>query len=310
MKYTNIHLRKSYRFSKALFYMSFIVLLLGAFVLTFGFVRAKQQVNNIEPLEQVLKEYKNPANKTAFIEIIEVPLKVSEDEHEIYYLVTGKEDKYVAGMQKEQYEKLKSEVEKVGMARLEGFTKVIIDEKVKRDVDDYVDDNNIHIRVTNLTYFGALKEGYIVNLVLGGLISCVSLIFVLIGIKACKRYRNPLAKRIDEECNRNDSIWINEFQIYLTNSYIVATYNGIEAIEVETVKEIAASDVIDANGTTRVLEARTTDNKSVRLYETKCVFDDIYEEDVNSLKEIFGEKNIVFNCEIDLIEEDVEDEDE
>lgn len=54
MKYTNIHLRKSYRFNKALFYMSLIVLLLGAFILTFGFVRAKQQVNNVEPLEQVL----------------------------------------------------------------------------------------------------------------------------------------------------------------------------------------------------------------------------------------------------------------
>ena len=299
MKYTNAHLKSSYKISKALFNISLFGLILGTFILSFGFVRTKQQMDNVKSLARVLSEQSNPANKTAFIDIVEVPKKISEDEYEIYYLVTTKEDNYISGMQKEQFEVLKKEVEKCGVARLEGFTKVIIDEQVKKDVAEYIDEKSIHIRVTELTYLKTLKEGYLVNLILGGLIFIMSMILVVFEIKDLKKYKNPQAKIIDEECNRNDSIWLNEYQIYLTNNYVVTTYNGINAIDIKNVKEINLFDSIKSNEKLRILEAKTIENKSIRLFATKFVFDDIYKEDVQYLKEIFGEKNIVFNCEIE-----------
>ena len=165
MKYTNKHLKNSYKFEMLCLYIGLIVLTLSTFLLAFGFIRSKQQMDNISPLKKVLTEHSNPANKTAYIDIIKVPEKISEDKYEIYYLVTTAEDTYISGMQKEQFETLKKDVEKNGTARLEGLTKVITDEQVKKDVKNHLNEDNIHIHVTKLTYANILKEGYLVNLV-------------------------------------------------------------------------------------------------------------------------------------------------
>ena len=74
MKYTNAHLKNSYKISKALFNISLIGLMLGTFILSFGFVRTKQQMDNVNPLVQVLSEQSNPANKTVKTRILISPL--------------------------------------------------------------------------------------------------------------------------------------------------------------------------------------------------------------------------------------------
>ena len=42
-------------------------------------------MNHIEPLETVLTKYSNSANKVTYIEIIQVPKKISKDQYEGYY---------------------------------------------------------------------------------------------------------------------------------------------------------------------------------------------------------------------------------
>ena len=309
MKYTNKHLKNSYKFEMLCLYIGLIVLTLSTFLLAFGFIRSKQQMDNISPLKKVLTEHSNPANKTAYIDIIKVPEKISEDKYEIYYLVTTAEDTYISGMQKEQFETLKKDVEKNGTARLEGLTKVITDEQVKKDVKNHLNEDNIHIHVTKLTYANILKEGYLVNLVLGGIIFLPSIISIIINIFALKKYKNPQAKLIDKECNHKDSIWLNDYQIYLTNNFIVTTYEGISAIDLKSVKEVHLFDTVNANKNIRILEVIITDNTIIKIFESNFMVDYIYEEDFNYLKDIFDKKNITFKCDITIDPEEDYDED-
>lgn len=78
MKYTNKHLKDSYKGIVWLLWISAVIFVGGVVLLTFGFVGAKKQMGNIRPLETVLSGEGNHANKAAYIEITKVPQKISE----------------------------------------------------------------------------------------------------------------------------------------------------------------------------------------------------------------------------------------
>ena len=61
-----------------------------------------------------------------------------EIKYEGYYIVTTAEGSYIVGMQPEQFVDLKQRVEENGTARVEGMTKVVIDENVKTIVSAYI----------------------------------------------------------------------------------------------------------------------------------------------------------------------------
>ena len=64
------------------------------------------------PLRRCIESIFKPANKTAYLEIIEVLQKIAEDKYEGYYLVRTKTGTYISGMQEEQYATLKEELGK------------------------------------------------------------------------------------------------------------------------------------------------------------------------------------------------------
>lgn len=238
MKYTNKYIKQSYFPYMVLLYIFSVGLGLGITLLLFGFIATGIQMNNVAPIEDVLTQYSNPANKTAYVEIVEVPQKIAEDKYESYYLVRTEAEIYISGMQEEQYTELKEEVEENGKAKLEGMTKVIIDENVLENVKEYLNEKHIHLRVTKLNYGGILKEGYIANLILGGILALLSLAFVFYSTSELKKYKNPQAKQIDAECNREDAKWLGEYKIYLTDSFLVSIYNGLTAIDIDKVSSV------------------------------------------------------------------------
>ena len=308
MKYTNSHLKAAYRIYLIVLYIGIVCLIFGTFLLGFGFMKTKMQLDSVQPLENVLQEKSNHANKTAYIEIIRIPQKISEDKYESYYLVTTETNTYISGMQSEQFEVLKHEVEQNGKARLEGMTKVIIDDKVKEDVKQYIGNEYIQIRVTELTYGSILKEGYIVNLILGGITSLISLLLIYKNAYALGKYRNPKAKLIDEECNQKDAIWLNAYCIYLTKNFLVTLYNErITAIETETICEAKLFHELKQNLTYRTLEIKTLENEKIVVSEMLEQNSFIDEEEINYLDDIFRKKNIKFSCEIESYNYDEEE---
>ena len=309
MKYTNKHIKEQYKFNQIWRTIGIILLLIGIFLLGFGLIQTKRKMDYVRPFEQVLQEESNPANQTAYIDIIRVPEKLAENKYEGYYLATAAEESYIVEMQPEQFADLKQRVEENGTARVEGMTKVVIDENVKKIVSEYINHKFIAMRMTKLTYGKILKEGYFVNLDIGGILILIGILLVLTQVRAIAKYRHPLAAQIDEECNQPDALWLYEFRIYLTKSYLVSVYDEkLTALDLAKVQIIRLFETVKGSLSVITLEVTTTEQEKITVSENNVYFFTMKEEEIAYLTEIFGKRNIEFVCEIQPKEEIDEDE--
>lgn len=149
-----------------------------------------------------------------------------------------------------------------------------------------------------------MKEGYIVNLVLGGVIALTSIAMTALGRSNLKGYKHPQAQKIDEECNHKDAVWLDDYKLYLTNSFIVSTDGGIEAIDIGTVTEVKLTEVWENYKTVRKLVCRTRQKETLNLYVVPGTTMFVYQEDVENLKNIFSSRNIKFKCTLQIEEDD------
>lgn len=314
MKYTNKHIKDEYKFNQIGRTIGMILLLMGIFLVGFGMIQTKRKMDYVRPFEQVLQEESNPANQTAYIEIIQVPEKLAENKYEGYYLVTTAGESYIVEMQPEQFADLKQRVEENGTAIVEGMTKVVIDENVKKIVSEYINHKFIAIRMTKLTYGKILKEGYFVNLDIGGILILIGILLVLTQVRAIEKYRHPLAEQIDEECNQSDALWLNDFRIYLTKSFLVSVYGGkLTALDLAKVQLTRLFETVKESMNVITLEVTTTEQEKITVSENNIRFFTMDEEEIAYLTDVFGKRNIEFVCEVqpeEEIDEDEIDEDE
>ena len=309
MKYTNKHIKEQYKFNQIWRTIGIILLLMGIFLVGFGLIQTKRKMDYVRPFEQVLQEESNPANQTVYIDIIRVPEKLAENKYEGYYLVTTAEESYIAEMQPEQFADLKQRVEENGTARVEGMTKVVIDENVKKIVSEYINHKFIAIRMTKLTYGKILKEGYFVNLYIGGILIWFGILLVLTQVRAIEKYRHPLAEQIDEECNQPDALWLNDFSIYLTKSFLVSVYGGkLTALDLTKVQLTRLFETVKGSMNIITLEVTTTEQAKITVSENNSRYFTMDEEEIAYLTDVFGKRNVEFVCEIQPEEESDEDE--
>ena len=309
MKYTNKHIKEEYKLNQIGRTIGMILLVIGILLVGFGLIQTKRKMECVRPFEQVLQEESNPANQTAYIDIVRVPEKLAENKYEGYYLVTTAEESYIVEMQPEQFVDLKQRVEENGTARVEGMTKVVTDDNIKKIVSEYINHKFIYIRMTKLTYGEILKEGYFVNLDIGGILILIGIFMVLIQVRAIAKYRHPLAEQIDEECNQPDALWLYEFRIYLTKSYLVSVYGEkLTALNLAKVQIIRLFETVKGSLSVITLEVTTTEQEKITVSENNVYFFTMNEEEIAYLTEIFGKRNIEFVCEIQPEEEIDEDE--
>ena len=309
MKYTNKHIKEEYKFNQILRTIGIILLLIGIFLVGFGLIQTKRKMDYVRPFEQVLQEESNPGNQTVSIDILRVPEKLAENKYEGYYLATTAEGSYIAAMLPEQFADLKQRVEENGTARVEGMTKVVTDENVKKIISEYINHKFIFIRMTKLTYGEILWEGYFVNLDIGGILILIGIFMVLIQVRAIAKYRHPLAEQIDEECNQPEALWLNDFRIYLTKSFLVSVYGEkLTALDLTKVQIIRLFETVKDSLSVISLEVTTTEQEKITVSENKVPFFTMDEEEIAYLTEIFGKRNIEFVCEIQPEEEIDEDE--
>lgn len=308
MKYTNKHIKEEYKLNQIGRAIGMILLLMGIFLVGFGLIQTKRKMDYVRPFEQVLQEESNPANQTVYVEIIRVPEKLAENKYEGYYLVTTAEESYIVAMQPEQFADLKQRVEESGAARVEGMTKVVTDENVKTIVSEYINHKFIAICMTKLTFGGILKEGYLANLDIGGILILNGILIVFTQVRAIGKYRHPLAEQIDEECNQPEALWLNNFKIYLTKSFLIAYGGKLTALDLAKVQMTRLFETVKGSLSVITLEVTTTEQEKITVSENEWSFFTMNEEEITYLTDVFGERNIEFICEIQPEEEIDEDE--
>ena len=309
MKYTNKHIKEEYKFNQIWRTIGMILLLMGIFLVGFGLIQTKRKMDYVRPFEQVLQEESNPGNQTVYIDIIRVPEKLAENKYGGYYLVTTAEESYIVEMQPEQLIDLEQIVEENGTARVEGMTIVVTDENVKNIVSEYINHKFIAIHMMKLTYGEILKEGYFANLDIGGILILIGILMVLIQVRAIGKYRHPLAEQIDEECNQPEALWLNNFRIYLTKSFLISVYGGkLTALDLTKVQVARLFETVKDSMSVITLEVTTTEQEKITVSENNVPFFTMDEEEIAYLTEVFGKRNIEFVYEIQPDEENDEDE--
>lgn len=321
LKYTNESIRNIYKVDKVLLWIGMGMFVAGAILFLSGLWTANRMVKEIKPIEQVLSEEGNHANKTAYVNLTEAPVKITEDQYEGYYLITDGEHLYISGMQEADYNKLNADYLEYGSVVLEGVTKVIIDEDVREDIaaylssigvscdsetiDDYI--GGVQIRVSEISFSSMLKEGASVPLILGGLLWLFGVFFLINEYSSLLKYRKITSIRdvtpaqLDEEANDPESIYLGEICMYLTPSFVVGLYNGITVLRYDEITDIYISKCNEENSQNKIkITARGVNDFEYLLYE--CKQDGLsqsQEDDIYMLNEECKVHNVHLICEIE-----------
>ena len=219
-----------------------ILFMLGAGLLIYGFFATGRRLNNPMDYGDIEKLKGNHAMIVTHFDVTGKPVEVGKRQKEHYYLLSDGNRYVLSGMTKEQHEEIVAELEKNGSYTLHGVTFYIGDKereeivgrltsllgtKITTDnMDEYVGD--VQIRLTKITYFRVLKEDYIANLILGG-------ILVLIGLPMCLGYVSTVldsrkvssvkgditAGMIDAASLEKGAVWYDLTRVYLTGEYVI-----------------------------------------------------------------------------------------
>lgn len=242
MLYKNEYIRKLYSFTFGLFVVGLCLLAVGFMLLAIGFIRAGTVCGNVHPVDKVLEGSGNHAVHAVYFEITEAPQKVGSDKYETYYLISDGNEYRISGMKKSEYDEIISQLSGAGSYQLQGMTSYIIDSNAKEEIAknaseitgqnvtvDNMDDilGDVQIRYLKISYLTVLKEGYIVNLILGGMFFICGLVMSAgtgAELKLSRKVKSLCgitADKIDEEANRADSIWFEHLRVYATPDMLV-----------------------------------------------------------------------------------------
>ena len=109
--------------------------------------------------------------------------------------------------------------------------------------------------------------------------------------------------------NQPYALWLYEFRIYLTKSYLVSVYGEkLTALDLAKVQIIRLFETVKGSLRVITLEVTTTEQEKITVSENNVYFFTMNEEEIAYLTEIFGKRNIEFVCEIQPEEEIDEDE--
>ena len=87
---------------------------------------------------------------------------------------------------------------------------------------------------------------------------------VLIQARAIGKYRHLLAEQIDEECNQPEALWLNNFRIYLTKSFLVSVYGGkLTALDLTKVQMARLFETVKDSLSIITLEVTTTEQEKM-----------------------------------------------
>ncbi len=303
MKFKNERIRKLYRSAALLTAVGAVLCLTGILFFITAFLSAEKAKSNLRPMDDILSSKGNHAAKPAYFDIDREPVKVAEAKDESYYLITNGNRHYLCGMTQESFDKVIADYNN-GNTRIEGVTKVIIDDGARKaaaaflseyfseslteeTIDDYVGD--VHIRATEITTWHLLREIYVLYIAFAVPI-LIFAVPVLIGgsSKLClyntvSGSKGVTPKMADEQANSPDSLWLENFGVYLAPEYIIGIKNGIIALRYDEIKRIVFTETVGSAKKT-LLNAEMSDGKvytpGEAMFYRYLENDGIFEEDL------------------------------
>ena len=236
MRYKNKNIRFYYSVMYVIFIVGTVLESLALLCLVIGFISTVKSLKNVLPIDSILLESGNRATKSAYFDIVEAPVFLGTEKKCNYYLLTDGNKYLVAEIDDDEYDEIKSAVEASGSYHIEGITHYIYDKKKRSEfaleaerftgqdvIAESLDEERgiLYIEYMKMNFWNVYKSGWGVAGIILGIIGLPIFFGGRFEIKASRKVislSNITANDIDDEANKEGSIWLDSLRIYITEN--------------------------------------------------------------------------------------------
>ena len=274
---------------------------LALLCLVIGFISTGKSLKNVLPIDSILLESGNRATKSAYFDIVEAPVFLGTEKKCNYYLLTDGNKYLVAEIDDDEYDEIKSAVEASGSYHIEGITHYIYDKKKRSEfaleaerftgqdvIAESLDEERgiLYIEYMKMNFWNVYKSGWGVAGIIIGIIGLPIFFGGRFEIKASRKVislSNITANDIDDEANKEGSIWLDSLRIYITENMVLGIisdgnkHEGQVALRYNEIQRIYGYNKVPEGLSPYregyyIIEAIATDGNKYTLSDTKLLF--------------------------------------
>ena len=301
MRYKNKNIRFYYSLMYVIFIVGTVLESLALLCLVIGFISTGKSLKNVLPIDSILLESGNRATKSAYFDIVEAPVFLGTEKKCNYYLLTDGNKYLVAEIDDDEYDEIKSAVEASGSYHIEGITHYIYDKKKRSEfaleaerftgqdvIAESLDEERgiLYIEYMKMNFWNVYKSGWGVAGIILGIIGLPIFFGGRFEIKASRKVislSNITANDIDDEANKEGSIWLDSLRIYITENMVLGIisdgnkHEGQVALRYNEIQRIYGYNKVPEGLSPYregyyIIEAIATDGNKYTLSDTKLLF--------------------------------------
>ncbi|SCX86579.1 hypothetical protein SAMN02910370_00427 [Lachnospiraceae bacterium XPB1003] len=301
MRYKNKNIRFYYSVMYVIFIVGTVLESLALLCLVIGFISTGKSLKNVQPIDSILLESGNRATKSAYFNIVEAPVFLGTEKKCNYYLLTDGNKYLVAEIDDDEYDEIKSAVEASGSYHVEGITHYIYDKKKRSEfaleaerftgqdvIAESLDEERgiLYIEYMKMNFWNVYKSGWGLAGIIIGIIGLPIFFGGRFEIKASRKVislSNITANDIDDEANKEGSIWLDSLRIYITENMVLGIisdgnkHEGQVALRYNEIQRIYGYNKVPEGLSPYregyyIIEAIATDGNKYTLSDTKLLF--------------------------------------
>ena len=301
MRYKNKNIRFYYSVMYVIFIVGTVLESLALLCLVIGFISTVKSLKNVQPIDSILLESGNRATKSAYFDIDEAPVFLGTKKKCNYYLLTDGNKYLVAEIDDDEYDEIKSAVEASGSYHIEGITHYIYDKKKRSEfaleaerftgqdvIAESLDEERgiLYIEYMKMNFWNVYKSGWGLAGIIIGIIGLPIFFGGRFEIKASRKVislSNITANDIDDEANKEGSIWLDSLRIYITENMVLGIisdgnkHEGQVALRYNEIQRIYGYNKVPEGLSPYregyyIIEAIATDGNKYTLSDTKLLF--------------------------------------
>ena len=301
MRYKNKNIRFYYSVMYVIFIVGTVLESLALLCLVIGFISTGKSLKNVQPIDSILLESGNRATKSAYFDIVEAPVFLGTEKKCNYYLLTDGNKYLVAEIDDDEYDEIKSAVEASGSYHIEGITHYIYDKKKRSEfaleaerftgqdvIAESLDEERgiLYIEYMKMNFWNVYKSGWGLAGIIIGIIGLPIFFGGRFEIKASRKVislSNITANDIDDEANKEGSIWLDSLRIYITENMVLGIisdgnkHEGQVALRYNEIQRIYGYNKVPEGLSPYregyyIIEAIATDGNKYTLSDTKLLF--------------------------------------
>jgi len=301
MRYKNKNIRFYYSVMYVIFIVGTVLESLALLCLVIGFISTGKSLKNVQPIDSILLESGNRATKSAYFNIVEAPVFLGTEKKCNYYLLTDGNKYLVAEIDDDEYDEIKSAVEASGSYHIEGITHYIYDKKKRSEfaleaerftgqdvIAESLDEERgiLYIEYMKMNFWNVYKSGWGLAGIIIGIIGLPIFFGGRFEIKASRKVislSNITANDIDDEANKEGSIWLDSLRIYITENMVLGIisdgnkHEGQVALRYNEIQRIYGYNKVPEGLSPYregyyIIEAIATDGNKYTLSDTKLLF--------------------------------------